>query len=310
MAQRQQRREQRLGRSRYESDRVALTNHVPCLTMTQPIARSDTGDSCPFCDGPGPFTREHVVAQWISETLTQMEPDEPDWWTHYSAGGILTRNREHPSPNPGPTVVVRAVCGTCNSGWMSDVEGTARPVLEPMIRGKQVSLSAQRQLDVAAWAAKTAIALEHHEPTATITLREDRHLVREQLRPPQHHRVRLAYRDAYLEPLVVKTLVGRSDTAADERPDVFITLIALGFLLVHVWGGHGAPPSKGFTTTGTQLDRALTVWPPIIGTVVWPPRVPVNDEDMDDFTAEVAPWTDESPGVADWRAMRRVTGTT
>lgn len=124
-------------------------------------------------------------------------------------------------------------------------------------------------------------------------------------RPPHHYRVRLAYREVYLEPLVIKTLVARSEDAPDERPNVFVTLLAIGFLLIHVWGGHGADLDAIMTRAGTKTGRAIMVWPPVPTEVEWPPAIPVGDDSLDEFTAEVAPWRDCSPGMAEWRAMRR-----
>jgi hypothetical protein len=188
---------------------------------------------------------------------------------------------------------------------MSGLEVTAKPVLEPMIRGNRTVLGLRQQLDVAAWAAKTVVAVEQHEPSATITLPSDRELIMKERRPPHHYRVRLAYRDAYLEPLVIKTLVARSADAPDERPNVFVTLFAIGFLIVQVWGGHGADLDGIMTRAGTKTGRAIMVWPPVPGNVEWPPVTPVGDDSLDEFTAEVAPWHDDSPGMAEWRAMRR-----
>jgi hypothetical protein len=41
---------------------------------------------------------------------------------------------------------LRAVCGTCNSGWMSDLEAAVRPLIEPMIWGYNASLTTGQQI--------------------------------------------------------------------------------------------------------------------------------------------------------------------
>lgn len=273
--------------------------------MVQPLVPDALdGQRCIFCGGPGPLTREHVIALWIAKTLDDMEPGTTEWQAHYYAGGLVERDRQHPAAKSGPTIIVRTVCASCNGGWMAQVEDRAKASLEPMIRGQATTLSPQQQLEVAAWAAKTVAALEYHEPTAVITTPDDRRLIRREMRPPSHHRIRLACRDAYMEPLITKTLVARSEGAADEAPDVFVTVLAIGFLVVHIWGGHGTWEAKTLAHTGVRTDRSLMVWPPIPGDVAWPPAISLKEEDLDEFTAEVVPWADDSPRLADWRARR------
>jgi hypothetical protein len=133
-----------------------------------------------------------------------------------------------------------------------------------MIRGQRHDLSPQQQVDIAAWASKTVVAPESHEPSALVTLAEDRDLIRTERRPPAHYRVRLACRDEVHEPLLLNTRVGRSDDPVGEEPDVIATLLCLGFLLVQVWGGHGDAGS-GLARAGTNNGRALMIWPPTLG---------------------------------------------
>lgn len=267
---------------------------------------ADQERRCIFCGDDGRLTREHVIAQWIIEVLNDMEPGDaaPDWGTHYWAGGTVERERQHAAS--APTVVVRAVCADCNGHWMAAIEGRARPVLEAMIRGRRVSLDIHQQLDVAAWASKTIAALEFHEPSTVVTRQEDRDLIRRELRPPHHHRVRLAHRSEVGESLIAKMLVARSATAPDDRPDAFVTTLGIGFLVVQVWGGHGSDTGEGLTRTGTSASRAVMVWPPVMGTVSWPPAMPVEEEDLDAFTREVIIWADDSPDLAAWRSRRQL----
>lgn len=234
-----------------------------------------------------------------------MEPGDepPDWFQQYNAGGLVERDLQRPVQLP--SVVVRTVCASCNNGWMANLEATTKPLLQPMIRGNQAVLTPEQQLQVATWASKTVVAFESNEPTAPVTLPGDRELIRLQGRPPAHHRVRLGSRDAVMESLVVNFRVGRSIDAPDEKPNVFATVIGLGFLLIQIWGGHGYGGGS-VAQPGTSSARALMVWPPTLGTATWPPRLSVDDEDFDAFSAEVIPWVDDSPGLEDWRKMRRL----
>ncbi len=243
-----------------------------------------------------------MIAQWIIEILEDLEPGDIRWGLQYEAGGLVERDRQHPSP--GPTVIVRAVCSKCNNGWMSDLETLVQPTLGEMIRGRAVTLTPADQVDIAAWASKTAMALEAYEPSTSVSRPEDRALVRDHCRPPEHHRIRLACRDEYFEPVLTKFSVARSASAPDDRPDTFAFTIAIGFLIVQVWGGHGAEIPSGLAQGGTKIGRAFMVWPPVPSSVSWPTAHALTDDELESFAREVIPWAEDAPGVAEWRGRR------
>ncbi|MEI2698808.1 MAG: hypothetical protein V9E94_10835 [Microthrixaceae bacterium] len=102
---------------------------------------------CVFCGGAR-MSREHAIPQWVGEVLHGAAGESGDWTTWY-AFGTLSENceRRHPAESNRPTVVVKRVCRDCNSGWMADVEGEAKPILEPMINGKPCTLSLERSAE-------------------------------------------------------------------------------------------------------------------------------------------------------------------
>jgi hypothetical protein len=71
-----------------------------------------------------------------------------------------------------------------------------------------------------------------------------------------------------------------------------------------VWGGHGTETGPGLALTGTKIDRAVMIWPPVPTAMEWPPRVAIPEEEFDAFTREVIPWADDSPDMAEWRRRR------
>lgn len=80
----------------------------------------------------------------------------------------------------------KIVCLSCNNGWMNDLENRARPALTEMIAGSGVSLSPDKQREVATWAAKTAMCVEKTFPTATQAIPTDYYsaLYADTWRPP------------------------------------------------------------------------------------------------------------------------------
>jgi hypothetical protein len=103
---------------------------------------------CIFCASPTAMTKEHVIPQWV----------EP----HMVGDGVFTATRNTPDGRSSSHTttrlpwVVKRVCATCNSGWMSSLENAAKPYVEPMILGTQTTLHPAAQRIVVRWALKTA----------------------------------------------------------------------------------------------------------------------------------------------------------
>ena len=76
---------------------------------------------CAFCGSESDLTREHVLPDWLTEIGLELEP------SIHHVGPINPLPREWTS-KPFRTTV-KMVCGTCNSGWLSDREGAAKPIL-------------------------------------------------------------------------------------------------------------------------------------------------------------------------------------
>ena len=104
---------------------------------------------CVFCGAASNLTREHVLPDW----LTGIGLDR-DASTH-QAGPLARRPRQW-SSTPFRTTV-KMVCAACNNGWLSELEGAAKPVLTPLIRGESRRLPDDDQALIAEWTCKTAL---------------------------------------------------------------------------------------------------------------------------------------------------------
>ena len=252
------------------------------------------------------MTREDVIPLWIANQLHEMagQQDSVEWRSNYAAGGIVERKRDFATSLP--TVVVKAVCTSCNSGWMANLEGKVKPLLECMIRGETVSLSMNDQLDLATWSAKTVAAIEFHEPTTVVLAQDERELIRAERRPPHNQRIRIAHRSTYEpEPFMFRMSVGSADGPDTKRPNVFACLLAFGHVIIHVWGGRGAEMDPLFSKSGSKFGAAQMIWPPVPSTTTWPPDVSIADDTIDAFATEVLPQADDAPSLAEWRQSRQ-----
>lgn len=111
--------------------------------------------SCIFCGANGKLTREHVFARWLEALF----PDLGD--AEYVRRTVTHASDDwHEQPGRPFDLVVRNVCSSCNSGWMSELETAAQPILTPMLRDEARVLSGVEQHTVATWAVKTMLTVQ------------------------------------------------------------------------------------------------------------------------------------------------------
>ena len=99
---------------------------------------------------------EHLFPDWMNRTFpVDLEVEQPKLARHIAnADGVATNSW---TANEIASTTTNMVCHDCNTGWMSFLEGRAKPVLEPMMLGHEKSLDTSEQFLIATWAVKTAI---------------------------------------------------------------------------------------------------------------------------------------------------------
>lgn len=110
---------------------------------------------CFFCARDAKLTREHVIPRWLRGPLADTPRWEKDMWyrTEFSMDSSPALQQRRTDQ------ILRRVCGSCNSGWMSDLEVEVRPLLEPLIAGEVLVVSGSDQELLRRWALKTAAVL-------------------------------------------------------------------------------------------------------------------------------------------------------
>ena len=120
--------------------------------------------SCVFCGGL-PLTREHVYPQWLRQFSGPQsfisregayQPSTPEAVVRqnvHSKYVEVLEQRGAKTPNLHE-VTVKAVCSTCNNGWMSTLEGEVRPILKKLADHTSLVLDRKHKTRLAAWAHK------------------------------------------------------------------------------------------------------------------------------------------------------------
>ncbi len=120
----------------------------------------ETANICIYCGEPG-SSKEHVWPQWVRKhAATVMKISSENFQTYQGTQSSVIAPPVHTFRKEGHSrlsLTIQHPCGTCNSGWMSDLEQSAIPILKPMIEGKKTRLTEAEVKIVRAWATKTAL---------------------------------------------------------------------------------------------------------------------------------------------------------
>jgi hypothetical protein len=258
----------------------------PAMQRLKHLARPTKG--CLFCNAKA-NTREHVWPVWLLEQFTA-----PTFGTIGTVGDTLYLDAKQKE------IRIRCVCKPCNTGWMSDLEKEAAPVLSLMARDFSLSLD-QRDL-IAAWAVKTAMVWDHFGPRERrpFYLDWDRADLRAARRIPENTKVWLARHGG-----TPRLWSSAADATADPRhpmPDTttraIVTTMVFGKLCIQVLSHRTLMADVQLNADplpGPWNDCTVAVWPPTQHRVVdWRPRLTLDREVS--FDAFLRRWPRYSDG--------------
>lgn len=127
------------------------------------MARRAAGH-CIFC-GTREVTKAHVFAKsWtglFDEPNDIREHEVVHRYTHPETGEQHEMKRAKTF-----ALMSRNVCGTCNSGWLSELEERVKPVMADFAANRPVVLDAAEQTDLALWASVTILIAMSMDPDA------------------------------------------------------------------------------------------------------------------------------------------------
>lgn len=127
------------------------------------VQPSGIASTCIFCAAEFVAGKrgEDVVSDWYAKAIGRPSTSVVILGTVVRGTG----SRSSTAPRPSQTVSAKEfrlsdVCPSCNNGWMSDIEHTAKPVLMPMMNGVGTILDPHEQRIVASWAQLKAITYD------------------------------------------------------------------------------------------------------------------------------------------------------
>jgi len=258
---------------KYEPDRYGWSFGTPQV--------SSVTTACIFC-GQAPTTREHVFPRWVGPILRQdpREMIQPGLHHIQSAGG--TRDHSWTSSRL-LNFVANCVCAKCNGGWMSEIEGAAKPIIAPMIMGQTTTLDTPAQETLAAWLGLKAIVTRYvHRPIDPVPHEWlDYYYVHH--RPPDtwyewvtgYNGKWPLYYDGHD---ITATFADSSDlTESTGTPHGVLASFVIGYFAAKVFGLRGGTPSE----PGTKA--MFRVLPSTGETFIWPPELHLDDASLAGF---------------------------
>jgi len=218
---------------------------------------------CTFCRAEEKLTGEHVFPNWLR--------------TAVGDGGAQYFRR---TPNGqvkhwatlAYSATVNDVCSTCNSGWMSRIEGAAAPVLLPMlIRGEAVTLDASALRAVSSWAMLRSLVVPlasgpNDVPSDLYRTIEQTHTITPNAAVWLGKLEGTDERTAFF---LGTTLNITGTTHA--QPDAFVATMAIGKLVTRIFVLTPGRGDLGAVSNGPFDAFLVPIWPDV-NSAAWPPK--------------------------------------
>jgi hypothetical protein len=206
-----------------------------------------------------------------------------------------TFGRNPPVTYGGKYLKARCVCEKCNGGWMSRLESSAKPILEPMIHDSSSVIDYVQQSVIAAWAIKTAMVFECTKASSAFYSQGDRsHLLTWSTPPPDT----LVWIGRYVNS---HALFVENDYLSNTKPanvlsEGCVTTFAIGRLCLQSFTARRGLKGDGKRITihpkPGQWDRLLVqVWPAAEQIARWPPPLYFGPsvESLKELAARIGP---------------------
>jgi len=245
------------------------------------LKRTHRHGKCIFCGQLG-LSKEHIWSQWMHPILGIRPGEEAVQIMQSQTRSIssITRNVRTRQGSTA-TTTVRAVCKTCNNGWMNRIEQETRPFLEPLILGQAADLLPTAREQVARWITMKLFVGEHNQTSLAVVPLSDRS----------------AFMTANKIPDAVQIWIGQIDSikwkygwqrhgarlswpgapAPTPKQTVQTTTFGAGRLLVFALLSY--LPDFQHRPTAEEADRLPRLWP--LSNDAWPPARMVTEQQAD-----------------------------
>jgi hypothetical protein len=253
---------------------------------------------CIFCLGGAasgnPMTPEHMWSDWMDRADLLPKGGEYVEFKNIARGRrrvsvrMFTRTRQ----GSANTKRIKVVCKNCNSGWMSQLETAARPILIPLIRGERFTLTAPMVLPLMRWITLKMFVAEHNaymgHPADPIFDQAARTEFKTNLVIPDLIRVWIGQQNSakwitglhrHASGLGITRTLPPPSPDYTRSPNIQTITWGIGKLLIYINATTDMALYPVFELQG--LNPFVRFWPHGGEVINWPPRFWVNDEVID-----------------------------
>ncbi|MEO5796115.1 MAG: hypothetical protein ABIP34_14755 [Rhodoferax sp.] len=236
---------------------------------------------CVFCGRTG-VTKQHVFPDWISKIIPRLG--------HSHSQYLIFGAPDHQSnvffvvpeirSSRGPLLArkIRNVCKSCNSGWMSHLEVSAKDCLKNMILDQPTMLNDREQSQVSAWVTMTCTMAEFTDVRSVAIPAENRAYLMKSKLPPVGWRIFLGRSTddefAYSHTgSAMMTEGSEPPKSANTQTSTF----KIGALLVHAVSSTLFDASVLSEKLPNHLKQ---IWPRRESTIQWPPEQTIDSQQL------------------------------
>jgi hypothetical protein len=226
---------------------------------------------CIFCTGFR-LTKEHLFADWLRELFPRSASDTHTMGEAEGEPWRIIRRQGHSGSKK-----IRAVCDTCNNGWISGIDDAAKHAATSLILGEARVVTPDMQRTLSSWFAKIAAVADSRDRRRSKVTQRQRTWLMEHHEPPEEWEIWIAsyggadYRDLALFQngghLDFSPVSGPSKKLAGYAQTTFLGLGRLAVLVI----AHDFRAVDFSVGTYAQIGRRI--WP-VGAEFGWPfPRV-------------------------------------
>ena len=260
---------------------------------------------CIFC-GKAPTTREHIWADWLSQYIPKTMPNHNSASTMVNADRSVDKISKVWGGDPRSRRL-QIVCAPCNNGWMSSLQSAVKPTLVPLISGKSINLTLQRQKILAAWSAMSVICAEYFYPKSAAISVTDRRWLYKTHTAPNDFRIwigdfdRKEWRPHWgHSSLRISAAEYEAPQGWTTHPDgtprvnTQTTVFVVGRLFILAYSCPFSEILHAEKIVDAVDSRLSQIWPPRHSFLLWPPADTLSDRSADNLAGSIFSRLDEA----------------
>jgi hypothetical protein len=236
---------------------------------------------CLFCEVNPGTSHEHTWPDWMIrywDWIAKKRGQRPKLGHVVREGENILRTFEGKYTTSG-------FCTPCNTGWMSDMENTVKPVLLPMMEGRTTPLAQDAQRVLAKWALLKSLVFAQATPEMPPLPKSlYRQFFRKGVRSVSVH-VMGAAQEWPGGTLTIMPLYKRPSPLINSFQSVF----HIGYAVIHVLGHPVRWDHGPFFVAEGQENYFFRIWPTQSRTYAWPPYAKVSREFLEVLATSTVP---------------------